>query len=85
LDFFFRFDNTSPRTAGQVKRAREKAPFTPFTICLSEQRRFENTASGFVWVMPGGLRIGIADEKGAAEIADLVHVVCVELHGVEDV
>jgi hypothetical protein len=28
-------------TAEQVGKAREQGPFEPFTICLSEQRRFE--------------------------------------------
>jgi hypothetical protein len=66
-------------TAEQVKKAREKAPFKPFTIYLSDQRRVEIPHADFVWVMPGGRTIGIADENGAAEIVDLVHVTSLKL------
>ena len=31
--------------------------------------------------MPGGRTIGVADENGAAEIIDLVHVTSVKLSG----
>ena len=71
-------------TAEQVKRARERAPFRPFTIYLSDQRHFDIPHADFVWVMPGGRTIGIADENGAAEIVDLVHVTSVKLTGPED-
>jgi hypothetical protein len=71
-------------TAEQVKKAREKAPFKPFTIHLSDQRRFEIPHPDFVWVMPGGRTIGIADGSGAAEIVDLVHVTSVKLDGAEE-
>ncbi len=71
-------------TAEQIRRAREKAPFKPFTIFLSDQRRFEIPRPDFLWVMPGGRTIGIADESGAAEIVDLVHVTSVKLNGGDD-
>ncbi len=71
-------------TAEQIRKAREKAPFKPFTIFLSDQRRFEIPHPDFLWVMPGGRTIGIADESGAAEIVDLVHVTSVKLNGVEE-
>lgn len=68
-------------TAEQIRKAREKAPFKPFTIYLSDQRRFQIPHPDFVWVMPGGRTIGIADDTGAAEIVDLVHVTSVKLNG----
>ena len=71
-------------TAEQVKKARESAPFKAFTIYLSDQRRFEIPHADFVWVMPGGRTIGIADEKGAAEIIDLLHVTSLKLSGHEE-
>ena len=71
-------------TAEQIKKAREKAPFKPFTIFLSDQRRFDIPHPDFVWVMPGGRTIGIADEGGAAEIVDLVHVTSVKLNSAEE-
>jgi hypothetical protein len=66
-------------TAEQLRRAREQAPFKPFTIYLSDQRRFEIPHQDFLWVMPNGRTIGIADENGAAEIIDLVHVTSLKL------
>lgn len=71
-------------TAEQIKKAREKAPFKPFTIFLSDQRRFVIPQPDFIWVMPGGRTIGIADESGAAEIVDLVHVTSVKPDGAEE-
>ena len=84
LDFSERFDDDLNMTAEQVRKAREKAPFKAFTIYLSDQRRFEIPHPDFVWVMPGGRTIGIADEKGAAEIVDLVHVTSLKLNGIEE-
>jgi hypothetical protein len=84
LDFASRFRNTLGMTAEQIKKAREKAPFKAFTIFLSDQRRFEIRHPDFIWVMPGGRTIGIADESGAAEIVDLVHVTSVKLNGPEE-
>ncbi len=66
-------------TVDQVRKAREQAPFKPFTVYLSDQRRFEIRHPDFLWVMPGGRTIGIADENGAAEIVELVHVASVKL------
>ena len=68
-------------TAEQVRKARERAPFRAFTVYLSDQRRFEIPHPDFLWVMPSGRTIGIADENGAAEIIDLVHVTSLNLDG----
>ena len=73
-----------PVTAEQVREAREKAPFKPFTIYLSDQRRFEIPHPDFVWVMPGERTLGIAHPNGAAEIVDLVHISSLKLNGVRD-
>jgi hypothetical protein len=71
-------------TADQVRKAREKAPFAPFTIYLSDQRRFEIRHPDFLWIIPGGRTVGIADENGAVEIIDLLHVTSVKLNGAEE-
>ena len=68
-------------TTEQVRKARDQAPFRTFTICLSDQRRFVIPHPDFLWVMPGGRTIAIADENGAAEIIDLVHVTSLRLEG----
>jgi hypothetical protein len=83
LDCSRRFGDNLSMTAEQVREAREKAPFTAFTIYLSDQRRCEIPHPDFVWVMPGGRTIGIAHENGAAEIDDLVHVTSLKLNGIE--
>ena len=69
-------------TAEQVKQAREQAPFKPFTLFLSDQRRFEVKHPDFLWVMPGGRNIAIAHDNGAAEIIDLLHVTSLKTNGV---
>jgi hypothetical protein len=68
-------------TAEQVKKAREQAPFKPFSIFLSDQRHFHIPHQDFVWIVPGGRTIGISDEVGAVEIVDLVHVTSLKLTG----
>jgi hypothetical protein len=83
LDFVVRFDDNLSMTAEQVRKAREKAPFKPFTIYLSDQRKCEIPHPDFLWVMPGGRTIGIADENGAAEIVNLVHVTSLTLNGTQ--
>ncbi len=83
LDIRGAFNDNSSMTAEQVRKAREKAPFKPFTIYLSDQRRFEIPHQDFVWIVPGGRTIGIADEAGAVEIVDLVHVTTLKLTGAE--
>ncbi len=84
LDFSVWYDDDLRMTAEQVRRTREKAPFKAFTIHLSDQRRFEIPHPDFLWVMPGGRTIGIADETGAAEIVDLVHVTSLKLSGIDE-
>ena len=71
-------------TAEQLRKAREGAPFKPFTIYLSDQRRFQIPHQDFVWIVPGGRTIGIADEGGAVEIVDLVHITSIKLNGGEE-
>ena len=71
-------------THEQVRKARDTAPFRPFTIYLSDQRRFEVQHPDFVWVVPGGRTIGLADQHGAVEIIDLVHVTSLTLGSGEE-
>lgn len=68
-------------TAEQVRKAREHAPFKPFTLFLTGQRKFEIRHPDFLWVIPGGRSIAIADENGAAEIIDLLHVTSLRTNG----
>ena len=68
-------------TAEQIKKAREQAPFRPFTIFVSDQRRFEIQHPDFLWIVPGGRLIGVADEGGAVGLIDLVHVTSLRTNG----
>ena len=71
-------------TIEQIKKAREQAPFKPFTICLSDQRRFEIKHPDFLWLVPGTRVAGVADGHGAMELIDLVHITSLKIEGLED-
>ena len=60
--------------AEQVKKAHAQTPFRPFTLFLSDQRRFEVQHPEYLWIIPGGRTVAVADEAGAVELIDLVHV-----------
>jgi len=47
---------------------------------LSDQRHFQVPHQDFVWIIPGGRTIGVADEAGAVEIVDLIHVTSIKLN-----
>ena len=79
------FGNSSSMTANQVRKARDQAPFRPFTICLFDQRRFPIRHADFLWVVPGDRTIGVADERGAVELIDLLHVSSLSIEGSEGV
>jgi hypothetical protein len=81
MDIESEFGDNLAMTAEQLRKAREKAPFKPFTIYLSGKRRFQIPHQDIVWVVPGGRTIGISDQAGAAEIVDLVHVTSMKLNG----
>lgn len=66
-------------TAEQIRKSKDKTPFAPFTIHLSDQRHFQVPHPEFVWVIPGGKTIGVSDKNGAVEIVDLLHVTSVQL------
>ena len=65
-------------TAEQIKRAKENAPFHPFTIFLSDQRQFQVIHPDYLWLIPGGRTIAVAHDDGSAEIIVLVHVTSIK-------
>jgi len=65
----------------QVRRVREQAPFKPFTLFLTDQRRFEIRHPDFIWLVPGGLSIGVAHDDGTAEFIDPMHITTLKLAG----
>ncbi len=67
-------------TAEQLKKAREQAPFKPFALFLSDQRKFEVGHPDFLWIIPGGGTIGVADQNGVVELIDLLHVTSLKVN-----
>jgi hypothetical protein len=68
-------------TAEQVKKARDGAPFKPFRLFLSDQRSFQIEHPDFLWIIPGGRNIAVADTSGAIEVIDLFHVSSLRING----
>ena len=68
-------------TAEQVRKAKEEAPFRPFRLFLSDQRSFMIDHPDFLWIIPGGRTIAVADPSGAVEIIDLIHVSSLRING----
>jgi hypothetical protein len=81
LDSQYLISHICGMTAEQIKKAREHAPFRPFTVFVSDQRRFEIRHPDYVWIVPGGRLIGIADDSGSVELIDLVHVTSLRTNG----
>ena len=67
--------------AEQVKKAKEEAPFKPFRLFLSDQRSFLIQHPDFLWIIPGGRTIAVADSAGAVELIDLLHVSSLQIDG----
>lgn len=61
-------------TAEQIKKAQEQAPFHPYLLHLSDRRSIKIHHPDYLWIIPGGRNIAIADDHGAVEIVDLIHV-----------
>ena len=68
-------------TFEQLRVAKDQAPFRPFTIFLSDQRRFEITHPDFLWLVPGGRTVAVAHGDGAVEIVDIVQVTSLKSGG----
>ncbi len=68
-------------TAEQIKRAQEHTPFRPYRLHLSDQRSFVIEHPEFLWVIPGGRNIAVADTAGAVEIIDLLHITSLKIDG----
>ena len=58
----------------QIKKARDQAPFKPFTIFMSDQRKFEIKHPDYLWVLPGGRSLGVAHDDGTAEFINPLHI-----------
>lgn len=69
--------------AEQLRKAHQQAPFRPFTLHISDRRQFHIRHPDFLWLVPGDRVVGIADEKGAMEIVDLIHVTSLGIDGSE--
>ena len=72
-------------TEEQISKELHQAPFKPFTLFLSDQRRFEIRHPEYLWVHPAGRLVFVADDKGAADCIDLIHITSLKLNGTEGV
>lgn len=66
-------------TQEPIRKAREQAPFKPFTLFLSDQRRIEIRHPDYLWIVPGGRLVAVAEDNGAVEIIDLVHITTIKV------
>jgi hypothetical protein len=72
-------------TAAQISKELRQMPFKPFTLFLLDQRRFEIRHPEYLWVHPGGRLVFVADDNGAADCIDLIHITSLKLSGTEGV
>jgi hypothetical protein len=49
--------------------------------CFRSKGRFEIRHPDYLWIVPGGRWIGIADDSGSVELIDLVHVTSLKTNG----
>jgi hypothetical protein len=68
-------------TAEQIRKAQEQRPFRPYRLHLSDQRSFLVPHPEFLWLVPGGRNLAVADTAGAVEIIDLIHVTSLGIDG----
>jgi hypothetical protein len=68
-------------TAEQIKKAQEQRPFRPYRLHLSDRRSFLVEHAEFLWLVPGGRNIALADTSGAIEVIDLIHVTSLRING----
>ena len=67
--------------AEHLKEACEAVPFKPFLIHLSDQRFIYIEHQDFLWIIPGGRTIGVANHEGIVRLIDLIHVVSLQFNG----
>ena len=59
-------------TIQQLRKAHETKPFKPFTLRKADGREFPVPHPEFLWIIPAGRTIAVADQDGAADIIDLL-------------
>lgn len=60
-------------TLQQLRKAHQSKPFKPFSL-RTAGREHHVPHPEFLWILPGGRTIAVADADGAAEIIDLLLV-----------
>jgi hypothetical protein len=68
-------------TAEPIKKAQEQRSFRPYHLHLSHQRSFLVEHPEFLWLVPGGRNIALADTPSAIEVIDLIHVTSLKING----
>ena len=68
-------------TAERIRKAQDQTPCKPYHLYLSDQRTFPIEHPEFLWVVPGGRNIAIADSTGAIEVIDLIQITSLKIDG----
>lgn len=61
-------------TIEQLRKAHQAKPFKPFTLGTADGREYTVPHPEFLWLIPKGRTVAVADKDGAAEIIDLLLV-----------
>lgn len=59
-------------TVEQIRKARQARPFKPFTLLTGGGREYRIPHPEFLWIIPPGRTIAVADTDGTAVILDLL-------------
>ena len=63
----------------QLRQLLAGTPFVPFRIHVAEQKTLEVPHPEWVWLLPGGTSIAVAEGDGSAHFVNLVHVTRLEI------
>lgn len=63
----------------QLRQLLRDTPFVPFRIHVAEQKTLEVPHPEWVWLLPGGTSIAVAEGDGSAHFINLIHVTRLEI------
>lgn len=62
-----------------LRQSLTATPFVPFRVQLAEQKALDVPHPAWVWLLPGGTSIAVAEGDGSAHFIHLVHVTRLEV------
>lgn len=63
----------------QLRQLLTATPFVPFRVHVAEQKALDVPHPEWVWLLPGGTSIAVAEGDGSAHFINLVHVTRLEV------